>query len=75
MSSLTFKIFTFPSHNNIVTKLKFTLNIEFPMQLFYFVPWPSIIDFHNRTLPQANLSIPKFLTLSWQVQGRPKKNP
>jgi hypothetical protein len=74
MSSLTFIIFTLPSHNNIVTKLGFILNIKFPMQLFSFVPWPSIADFYDKTLPQINLGVPKFPTLSWLVQEGPKKN-
>jgi hypothetical protein len=36
---------------------------------FLLDPWPSIADFYGRTLPQANLGVPKFPTLSWQVQG------
>jgi hypothetical protein len=64
-----------PLHNNIVTKLEFILNIDFHVQLFFFVQWPSIVDFCDRTLPRANLSVPKFLTFSWQVQKRAQKKP
>ncbi len=34
---------------------------------FHLDPWPSIVDLYDTTLPQANLGVPKFLTLSWQV--------
>jgi hypothetical protein len=41
---------------------------------FHLDPWPSIANFYGRTLPQTNLGIPKFLTLSWQIQKGFEKN-
>jgi hypothetical protein len=34
---------------------------------FHLDPWPSNANFCGKTLPQANLGVPKFPTLSWQV--------
>jgi len=42
---------------------------------FYLDPWPSIANFNGRTLPQANLGVPKFPTFFWQVQGGLIKKP
>jgi hypothetical protein len=54
-----------------------TLKISFfpELQLFFLDPWPSFVGFGGGTLPQTNLGIPKFPTLSWQVQGYLIKNP
>jgi hypothetical protein len=30
-------------------------------------PWPSSANLCGQTLPQANLGVPKFPTLFWQV--------
>ncbi len=35
---------------------------------FFLDPWPLLVNFCDRTLPQANLGVPKFPTPSWQVQ-------
>ncbi len=35
---------------------------------FLLDPWPSFVNLCGWTLSQANLGIPKFPTLSWQVQ-------
>jgi len=44
-----------------------TWKLFFQCNYFHLDPWPSIDNFCDRTLPQINLSVFKFLTLSWQV--------
>jgi len=43
------------------------LDIIYSMQFFHLDPWRSNADFCGKTLPQANLGVPKFPSLSWQV--------
>jgi hypothetical protein len=42
---------------------------------FHLDLWPSIANFYGETLLQANLGVPEFPTLSWQVRRGLKRNP
>ncbi len=65
----------FPPLEKNVNVLIDTSNLFPQCNCFHLDPWPSIVDFYGRTLPQINLSIPKFPTLFRKVQGGLMKNP
>ncbi len=68
------RVVTFSPTKEEVNVLIDTQNLFLQCNCFHLDPWPSIVDFCDMTLPQVNLGVPKFPTLSWQIKGGFIKN-